>query len=94
MTEFFVYSNFFSVYTFPMNVEWDENKNQQNKQKHHISFETASYVFADPFRLERYDHSENNVREEDSFQTIGKSKMFYSLFIQKDLNHIELFRHG
>ncbi|HAZ95984.1 BrnT family toxin [uncultured Treponema sp.] len=23
-----------------MNVEWDENKNQQNKQKHHISFET------------------------------------------------------
>lgn len=22
-----------------MNVEWDENKNQQNKQKHHISFE-------------------------------------------------------
>ena len=72
VTEFFVYSNCFSVYTFSMNVEWDENKNQQNKQKHHISFETASYVFADPFRLERYDHSENNVREEDSFQTIGK----------------------
>lgn len=24
-----------------MNVEWDENKNQQNKQKHHISFETV-----------------------------------------------------
>lgn len=22
-----------------MNVEWDENKNQHNKQKHHISFE-------------------------------------------------------
>ena len=55
-----------------MNIEWDENKNQQNKRKHHISFETASYVFADPFRLERYDHSENNNRNEDTFQTIGK----------------------
>ena len=55
-----------------MNIEWDENKNQQNKQKHHISFETASYVFADPFRLERYDRSDNNVLEEESFLTIGK----------------------
>lgn len=55
-----------------MKVEWDEAKNELNKTKHHISFEAASYVFADPFRLERYDYSENNNREEDSFQTIGK----------------------
>lgn len=54
-----------------MNLEWDEGKNEINKQKHHVSFETASYVFADPFRLERLDRSENNNREEDSYQTLG-----------------------
>lgn len=54
-----------------MNLEWDDEKNEINKQKHHVSFETASYVFADPFRLERLDRSENNNREEDSYQTLG-----------------------
>ena len=77
-----------------MNVEWDENKNQQNKQKHHISFETASYVFADPFRLERYDRSENNIREEDSFQTIGKVEdvlfVVYTERIKKHENGVEM----
>ena len=60
------------VYIFCIKVEWDEYKNQLNKQNHHVSFETALYVFADPFRLERYDRSENNNRLEDTFQTIGK----------------------
>lgn len=55
-----------------MNIEWDSAKNEENKRKHHISFEAASYVFADPFRLERYDRSENNNRKEDSYQTLGK----------------------
>lgn len=54
-----------------MKFEWDENKSIENLRKHHISFETASYVFADPFRLERYDHSVNNNRNEDSYQTLG-----------------------
>ncbi len=60
------------VYIFCIKLEWDEYKNQLNKQNHHVSFETALYVFADPFRLERYDRSENNNRLEDTFQTIGK----------------------
>ena len=28
-----------------MEFEWDENKNQQNKQKHGISFEEAQEIF-------------------------------------------------
>ena len=28
-----------------MQFEWDENKNKQNQQKHHISFEEATEIF-------------------------------------------------
>ena len=28
-----------------MRFEWDETKNQQNQQKHHISFEEATEIF-------------------------------------------------
>ncbi len=31
-----------------MTFEWDENKNNTNKQKHGVSFETAARVFLDP----------------------------------------------
>ena len=31
-----------------MEFEWDENKNQSNRQKHDISFEEASEIFRDP----------------------------------------------
>lgn len=31
---------------------WNPHKNEQNKQKHQISFETASAVYDDPFYLE------------------------------------------
>ncbi|MCI8550272.1 MAG: BrnT family toxin [Lachnospiraceae bacterium] len=33
-----------------MKFEWDEHKNFINKEKHKISFETAAYVFGDPYR--------------------------------------------
>jgi uncharacterized DUF497 family protein len=29
-----------------MRFEWDENKNQQNRQKHGISFEEAKEIFS------------------------------------------------
>lgn len=50
-------------------VEWDDNKNRINIQKHGISFETASLVFADDQRIEYYDeiHSIN----EDRFVVLG-----------------------
>jgi len=31
--------------------EWDEEKNVFNQKKHHISFEEAQFVFADPKRI-------------------------------------------
>ena len=43
-----------------MRVEWDPAKDIENKKKHGISFELASYVFADPNRLERFDRAESN----------------------------------
>ena len=45
-------------------VEWDASKNNSNIKKHHLSFETASLVFADSNRVEFYDfmHSANENR--------------------------------
>lgn len=54
-----------------MEVVWDPVKNEINKAEHHISFEVAQYVFADPNRLERYDRSDNNDSEEERYQTLG-----------------------
>lgn len=50
-------------------IEWDDEKNEINKRKHGLGFETAAYVFLDPYRLEKYDalHSD----EEDRYQVIG-----------------------
>ena len=50
-------------------VEWDDNKNRINIQKHGISFETAALVFADEERIEYYDklHSIN----EDRYVVLG-----------------------
>lgn len=54
-----------------MTFEWDENKNQINKQKHGIAFEEAKTVFYDEQALLEYDelHSEN----EDRFRILGRS---------------------
>ena len=37
-----------------MKFEWDGEKEIINVQKHGVSFEQASYVFADPFALNKY----------------------------------------
>ena len=49
--------------------EWDENKAERNRQKHHISFEQATEAFADPDALLSVDieHSEG----EERFQLMG-----------------------
>lgn len=49
--------------------EWDPNKNEINKKKHGLSFETATQVFADEFAKVYSDpeHSDN----EDRFVIIG-----------------------
>ena len=53
-----------------MKFEWDEDENTINKEKHKISFETAAYVFDDPYYIEMFDF-EHSV-DEDRYIAIGK----------------------
>ena len=54
-----------------MKFEWDRKKENTNIKKHDVTFEQASYVFSDPFGLNRYDetHSDN----EERWVLLGKS---------------------
>jgi uncharacterized protein len=47
---------------------WRETKAAANRRKHHVSFETAARVFADPFALSEQDRIEDG---EYRWQTIG-----------------------
>ena len=52
-----------------MTFEWDEEKNQINKKKHGISFETAAYVFQDENYIEMFDFEHSD--DEDRYIAIG-----------------------
>jgi len=54
-----------------LSFEWDNQKAHNNEQKHGISFDEASTVFADPLSLTIHDplHSE----DEERFVLIGTS---------------------
>ena len=46
---------------------WDPEKNLVNKLRHHLSFDTAQLVFADPLAASRRD----TYGREERWQTIG-----------------------
>ncbi|MDE7206012.1 MAG: BrnT family toxin, partial [Lachnospiraceae bacterium] len=52
-----------------MQFEWDEQKEELNIKKHHISFHIAKRVFNDINRIEIYD-MQHSI-EEDRYNTIG-----------------------
>ena len=52
-----------------MQFIWDEEKNKKNIKNHGIDFETAARVFADPYRIEKYDGKHSD--DEDRYVTIG-----------------------
>ncbi|MFZ4791842.1 MAG: BrnT family toxin [Candidatus Competibacteraceae bacterium] len=54
-----------------MRFEWDSEKERLNLQKHGITFEQASYIFADPFALNKYD--DEHSCEEDRWLLLGRS---------------------
>jgi uncharacterized DUF497 family protein len=58
-------------------IVWDPSKGIENKAKHHVSFDTAQFVFADPFRIERRDDSKGNFSGEERWQTLGKVDRVY-----------------
>jgi uncharacterized DUF497 family protein len=49
-------------------MEWDERKDQRNRIKHGVSFETACLVFEDPNHLSIQDRHEEG---EERWQTLG-----------------------
>ena len=53
-----------------MDFVWDSNKDSINRQKHGISFETASHVFLDSLRLDFPDRP-HSTPEEQRYFTIG-----------------------
>ena len=42
---------------------WSRFKNELNQRKHHLSFETASLAFDDPFHIEEFDEENSIVGE-------------------------------
>jgi hypothetical protein len=55
-----------------MNFDWDENKNQINREKHGIDFDEASTVFFDKKAI-LFDDPEHSGQEE-RFLLLGMSK--------------------
>ncbi|NJN46377.1 MAG: BrnT family toxin [Candidatus Competibacteraceae bacterium] len=77
-----------------MKFEWDPKKEKINFQQHGITFEQASYVFADPYALNKYDN-EHSEEDEDRWLLLGKSMNEVVLVVVhtfKDQDGIELVR--
>ncbi len=55
-----------------MELEWDEEKNSANLQKHNVSFEEAATVFGDPLS-DTFDDPDHST-EEYRFITTGTSE--------------------
>jgi len=55
----------------PETFEWDEDKNQENQEKHKLSFEQAQMIFADPNLLLLKDERHSTPKEE-RFYAIGR----------------------
>ena len=55
-----------------LRFEWDPNKNEVNKTKHGLSFETAKEVFYDEFAI-LFDDPDHSI-DEDRFLIIGSIK--------------------
>lgn len=68
-----------------MKFEWDEEKDRINREKHGISFETASYVFQDKYYIEMYDF-EHSI-EEDRYIAIGMvGDLLFVVFTERGEN--------
>ena len=50
---------------------WDDDKNQENQEKHHVSFQSAQYAFADPHLLILRD-ARHSTPQEERFYGVGR----------------------
>lgn len=73
--------------------EWDLGKDRANRQKHGVSFETATLIFDDPGIMSTLDRRFEGI--EERWQAIGKvhSAVIYVAFILKErVNEEEIIR--
>ena len=56
-----------------MKFEWDEDKNRINARRHGVRFEDASYAFADPDGLSRFD--DEHSATEDRWVWLARSPL-------------------
>ncbi len=63
-----------------MVIEWDEEKNKINLQKHGISFEEVKEAFNDPFLIELYD-KEHSTLKEDRYICLGSIGNFVIVYV-------------
>ncbi len=76
-----------------MKIEWSEEKNNLNIQKHQISFLEAKEVFLDPMHISKLDHRFNYF--EERWITLGvtsKEKILVVANIFFDENGEEIIR--
>jgi uncharacterized DUF497 family protein len=67
-----------------LKFDWDDEKLAENIAAHRIHFETAKFVWQDPFRLSREDDSETNNSEENRYQTLGKvGKVLFAAYTER-----------
>ena len=62
-----------------IDFEWDENKNQENKKKHGVSFEEAQTVFLDENAIRFFDPDHST--HEDRFLMLGLSVQLRVLIV-------------
>ena len=68
-----------------MQFEWDEAKNRMNIRKHGISFEMATGVFFDEYRIERVDYLHS--ADEERLYTIGRiESILFVVFTERKDN--------
>jgi len=68
-------------------IEWDDDKNANNKLAHDLIFEDAQYVFADPERLERLDRTKGSETGEERWQTLGMvEKVLFVVYTERGEN--------
>jgi len=75
-------------------VEWDDEKNKINKQKHGVSFETAARVFLDEFSYDDYDELHSDF--EDRIKIVGRvGEILAVIYTERgDTNRIISARHA
>lgn len=72
-----------------MKFEWDENKNEINKRKHGISFETAKLVFEDKNMIEIIDRFHSTL-EEERYYAIGMVENVLTVVFTERVENIRI----